>query len=105
MRSIDVKLIAPFLVASDIISSDDEVKLKEKSKKSVVKFILQKVKNHNNGELLFKRCLKETSSESQGHQELLSMLYNPEDSNSGRWHYLGNTVMLVGSIKLSIILH
>ena len=81
LENIDVKLIAPFLAASGIISSDDQAKLEEKSKKSV-KFILQKVKNHDNGDFLFKQCLTETS-ESQGHQELLSILYNLESSNSG----------------------
>ena len=81
IENIDVKLIAPSLAASGIISSDDKVKLEEKSKKSV-RFMLQKVKNHENGNLLFKQCLINTSG-SQGHQELLSILYNPEDSNSG----------------------
>ena len=81
LENIDVKLIATSLAASGIILSDEKDKLEEKSKKSV-KFMLKKVKHHDNGDLLFKQCLTETS-ESQGHQKLLLILYNPENSNSG----------------------
>ena len=86
LENIDIKQIAPCLVTLGIISSDDKVKLEEKSKKSAVKFMRQKVKIHENGNLLFKQCLTETS-EIQGHQELLSILYNPVDSNSGSYSY------------------
>ena len=82
LDNIDIKVIAPRLVASGIISSDDKVKLEEKPKKSAVKFMRQKIKNHKNGNLLFKQCLTQTS-QIQGHQELLSILYNPVDSNPG----------------------
>lgn len=79
--NIDVKLIAPLLVTSGVISASDQAELKEKSKKSV-KFILQKVKSHGNGDALLKDCLTKISG-SQGHQRLLSILYNTKDSSSG----------------------
>ena len=78
--NIDVELIAPLLVTSGIISSSDQTKLKEKSKKSV-KFILRKVKSLDDGDALLKDCLTKTSG-SQGHQRLLSILYT-KDSSSG----------------------
>ena len=78
--NIDVKLIAPLLVTSGIISANEQAELKGKSKKSV-KLILRKVNSHSNGEASFKDCLTKTS-ESQNHQRLLSILYK-EDSSSG----------------------
>lgn len=81
LENIDVKLITPFLIKSGIVSANDQDKVKEKSKKSV-KYILHKVRDHDKDDL-FKDCLKETCSESQGHQKLLKILYNPKDSSSG----------------------
>ena len=84
LENIDVKLIAPFLIKSGIISVNDQAKVKEKSKKSAVKYILHKVRDHDKDDQ-FKDCLMETCSESQGHQKLLEILYNPKpkDSSSG----------------------
>ena len=79
--NIDVKLIAPLLVDSGIISASEQSELKGKSKKSV-RLIRRKVKSHSNGEALFKDCLTK-SSESQGHQNLLSILYSTKDLSSG----------------------
>ena len=83
LENIDVKLIAPFLIKSRIVSANDQDKVKEKSKKSV-KYILHKVRDHDKDDQ-FKDCLTETCSESEGHQKLLEILYNPKpkDSSSG----------------------
>ena len=79
--NIDVKLIAPLLITSGIVSASEQAELEEKSTKSV-ELILQKFKSHSNGEALFKDCLIKTS-ESQNHRRLLSILYNTKDSSSG----------------------
>ena len=51
-------------------------------KKLAVDFLVQKVGDHDNGNVLFKDCLAKTS-ESQDYQKLLSILYSPDDSNLG----------------------
>ena len=52
------------------------------SKKSAVDFLVQKGRDHDSGNVLFKDCLAKTS-ESQDYQKLLSILYSPDDSNLG----------------------
>ena len=81
LDNIDVKLIAPFLRTSEIISAEDQVELEKKSKKQAVKFILRKVRGHNNGDSLFKNCLKNTN-QSEGHLKILSLLYKINSTDS-----------------------
>ena len=69
LNNIDIKLITPFLTTSGIISSDDQTELEKASKESAVRLMLEKVRSHTNGNVLFKDCLTKTS-ESQGHQNL-----------------------------------
>ena len=82
LDNIDVKLITPFLITSGIISADNQAELEKTSKDSAVRLVLQKVRGHTNGNVLFKECLTKTN-ESQGHRNLLSILYNPKGSYSG----------------------
>ena len=82
MDNINIKLIIPLLTTSGIILDDDQVELKKLPKRSAVAFLLQKVRDHCNGNFLFKDCLAKTS-ELQGHQKLLSILYSPKDSSLG----------------------
>ena len=76
LNNLDVELIAPLLITSGIISADDQASLREKSKISAVKFILRKVKNYDNGDVMFKECLKNTSDKSQNHRNLVLILYD-----------------------------
>ena len=75
LDNLNIKLIAPFLTTSGVILADDLAELVNLPKKSAVTFLLQKLKDHNNGIVLFKDCLAKTS-ESQGHQKLLSIMYS-----------------------------
>ena len=91
--NIDLILITPFLKNLGIISADDQAELEKSPKKSAVRLMLQKVREHANGNILFKDCLTKTN-ESQGHQKLLSILYNPKYSYSGNSTILQFTTFL-----------
>ena len=82
LDNLDVKLIAPLLINSHIISADDHTELEKKSNKTAVKFVLRKIRDHDNGDVVFKDCLTKTSK-SQGHKKLLMLLYSSKDSDSG----------------------
>lgn len=87
LDNLNIKLIAPVLTSSGIISADDQAELEKKSKKPAVKFVLRKVRDHHNGNFLFKECLANTS-ESQDHQNLVSILYSSESKDTS----LGNVI-------------
>ena len=93
LNNLSIELIAPLLTRSGIISADDQAELKKKSKKPAVKFVLQKVRDHDSGNLLFKECLANTS-ESQDHRNLVSILYSSESKDTS----LGNVVNLYNII-------
>ena len=80
LDNIDVKLITPLLTSSEVISFEDEVELEKKSKKQAVKFILRKLRNHGNGDSVFRNCLK--TSQSEGHQKILLLVYKMNNSDS-----------------------
>ena len=85
LDNLDIKLITPFLIASGIILPDDyvnQVELEKMPKKLAVEFVLRNIRNNADADVLFKHCLTQTS-ESQGHQKLLSILYGPKVSKSG----------------------
>ena len=74
--NVDIKLIAPFMKDAGLLSAESEVELENKgTRKQQVRFIISKVKLHSSGDHLFKECL-EKSKHSQGHQQLLSILYS-----------------------------
>ena len=73
---VDVELIAPIMKTVGILSAESESELQDKAtRKQQVRFMINKVKLHPSGDQLFKECL-EKSRHSQGHQKLLSLLYN-----------------------------
>ena len=81
LNNLNIKLIASWLATSGIISADDQAQLERKcGKRSAVKFVLRKVRNHDNGNVLFKKCLINTC-DSQGHQNLVSILYSSKDTS------------------------
>ena len=82
LDNIDIKLIAPFLRTLEIVSAEDQVELEKKSKKQAVKFMLRKVKEHVNGDSLFKNCLKKTNH-SEGHLKILSLVYKMDSEEAG----------------------
>ena len=103
LDNIDIKLITPFLTTSGIISADIQTELEKALKKPAVKLMLRKVRNHTNGNVLFKDCLTKTS-ESQGHQNLLSILYNPKHSYSGIRFYSSNIILNLHTFLVSVLI-
>ena len=96
-------MIAPLLTTSGIISAYDQatltIKLKA-SKKSAVKFILQKVRKKDNGDALFEKCLV-NCNKSQNHLHLGLILYNSK--GTGLCIYVCSSYSYVKCENLAIV--
>jgi len=95
LNNLDLTLITPFLTEVNIVSFGDQVDWEKKDKKSAVKSIINHVKSHPNGDLLFKRCLEKSMHQSQRHQNLLTLLYSKDKG----WNDILTVISFVYSFK------
>ena len=72
--NLDVDLIAPILLDLKLLSSQDNDKLVNKTRKAAIKLIINRAREHSDGAKLFQSAL-EKLLEHKGHQKILSALY------------------------------